>query len=120
MSEVRVQRAGGIASHNCRSTATGSSDSAMPMRFDTRRTWRSTGRPGTPRAWPRTTFAVFRPTPGSSTSASIAAGTLPPWRATSASAMPMSDFDLARKKPVEWICGSSSAVVAFASARASR
>ena len=33
-------------------------------------------------------------------------------RATSACAMPMSAFDLARKKPVEWICGSSSAVVA--------
>ena len=53
------------------STSTGSSDVAMPMRFDTRSTWRSTGSPGTPSAWPRTTFAVFRPTPGSSTSASI-------------------------------------------------
>ena len=33
--------------------------------------------------------------------------------------MPISAFDLARKNPVEWICGSSSAAVAFASARAS-
>ncbi len=31
--------------------------------------------------------------------------------------MPISDCDLARKKPVDWICGSSSAVVALASAR---
>ena len=33
--------------------------------------------------------------------------------------MPMSDFDFCRKNPVEWICGSSSAGVAFASAVAS-
>ncbi len=46
----------------------------MPMRFDTRSTWRSTGSPGTPSAWPSTTFAVFRPTPGSSTSASMRRG----------------------------------------------
>jgi hypothetical protein len=32
--------------------------------------------------------------------------------------MPDSDFDLARKKPVDWICGSSSPVVAVASALA--
>ena len=34
-------------------------------------------------------------------------------------AMPTSERDFARKKPVDWICGSSSSVVAFASARAS-
>ena len=43
----------------------------MPIRFATRSTCRSTGNPGTPSAWPSTTLAVFRPTPGSSTSASI-------------------------------------------------
>jgi hypothetical protein len=37
-----------------------------------------------------------------------------------ACAIPISDFDFARKNPVEWICGSSSAEVACASARASR
>ena len=107
MSEVRVQRSFGSAAHSCCSTTTGSSDSAMPMRFATRSTWRSTGRPGTPSACPSTTFAVLRPTPGSSTSASMLAGTSPPCVATSACAMPMSAFDFARKKPVEWICGSS-------------
>ena len=34
MSEVRVQRSAGIASHSCCSTTTGSSPSAMPMRLD--------------------------------------------------------------------------------------
>ncbi len=42
-------------------------------RFATRSTCRSTGSPGTPSACPRTTFAVLRPTPGSSTSASMSA-----------------------------------------------
>ena len=78
-SEVRVHRAGGIAAHNCRSTTSGSSESAMPMRFATRSTCRSTGSPGTPSAWPSTTFAVLRPTPGSFVRAAISAGTSPPW-----------------------------------------
>ena len=78
VSDVRVHSAGGMAAHNCCSTTSGSSDFAMPMRLATRRTWRSTGRPGTPSAWPRTTFAVLRPTPGSSTSASIVSGISPP------------------------------------------
>ena len=47
------------------STATASSPSAMPMRLRPRSTCRSTGSPGTPSAWPRTTLAVLRPTPGS-------------------------------------------------------
>ena len=70
--------------HSCCSTTTGSSDSAMPIRLATRSTCRSTGSPGTPSAWPSTTFAVLRPTPGSSTSASMLAGTCPPCRSTSA------------------------------------
>ena len=48
--------------------------------------------PGTPSAWPSTTFAVLRPTPGSSTSASIVFGTSPSCCSTSARAMPISDF----------------------------
>ncbi len=66
----------GSAAHNCCSTTSGSSDFAMPIRLATRSTCRSTGSPGTPSAWPRTTLAVLRPTPGSSTSASIVLGTL--------------------------------------------
>ena len=46
----------------------------MPIRLRDAQTWRSTGNPGTPSAWPSTTFAVLRPTPGSSTSASIVFG----------------------------------------------
>ena len=48
------------------------------------------------------------------------AGISPPCCSTTAVAMPTSDLDLARKKPVDWICGSSSAVVAPASARGVR
>ncbi|HEX2122545.1 MAG TPA: hypothetical protein VHL59_12975 [Thermoanaerobaculia bacterium] len=33
---------------------------------------------------PSTTFAVFRPTPGSAVSSSIVRGTSPPWRSTMA------------------------------------
>jgi hypothetical protein len=43
----------------------------------------------------------LRPTPGSFVSASIEAGTSPPWSFTSACAIPTSAFDLARKNPVE-------------------
>jgi hypothetical protein len=52
-------------------------------------------------------------------SAAISAGTSPPCFSTSAVAMPIRDRAFARKKPVERICGSSSAGVAVASARAS-
>ena len=53
---------------------------------------------------------------GQAVSASIVAGISPPCSSRPPCAMPSSDFDFARKKPVDWICGSSSAVVAFASA----
>ncbi len=102
VSDVRVQRSGGIAAHNCCSTTIGSSPSAMPMRLATRRTCRSTGSPGMPSAWPRTTFAVLRPTPGSSTSASIVVRHLAAVIARPAPApCRCSDFDFARKNPVE-------------------
>jgi hypothetical protein len=118
VSDVNVHFAFGIAAHNCCSTTSGSSPFAMPMRLATRKTWRSTGSPGTPNACPSTTFAVLRPTPGSSVSSSMVRGISPPWRSTTAAAMPARDFDFARKKPVDWICGSSSSVVAWCSAAA--
>ena len=77
VSDARVQSAGGSAAPSCCSTTSGSSDFAIPILLATRRTWRSTGRPGTPSAWPSTTFAVLRPTPGSFTSSSIVFGTSP-------------------------------------------
>src|SRR5664279_5058294 len=60
------------------------------------------------KAFPRITFAVLRPTPGSSVSSSIVSGTLPPCWATSACAMPSRLFVLLRKKPVLLISVSSS------------
>ena len=77
-SEARVQRSGGSCRQSNVSTTSGSSAWTRPMRLATRSTCRSTGRPGTPSACPSTTLAVLRPTPGSSTSASIDAGTSPP------------------------------------------
>ena len=71
---------GGSAPHSCCSTIIG----IVRLRR-CRCGWRRAARgdrpagPGTPSAWPSTTFAVLRPTPGSSTSASMSAGTSPPW-----------------------------------------
>ena len=73
-----VQRSGGRARTSVCSTLPGSSLWTRPRRLATRSTCRSTGRPGTPSAWPSTTFAVLRPTPGSFISASMSAGTSPP------------------------------------------
>ena len=75
--------------------------------------------PGTPSAWPSTTFAVFRPTPGSAVSSSMSAGTSPPCSARSFCDMPISAFDFWRKKPVDRISFSSSGGGRRASARAS-
>jgi hypothetical protein len=47
-----------------------------PNRVESRETWVSTTTPTLmPKAFPRTTFAVLRATPGSATSASISWGT---------------------------------------------
>ena len=62
-----------------------------------------------PKALPRTTFAVFRPTPGSVTRSSIVSGTRPPKRSTSAAAIPRTLFVLLRKKPVLRISSSKTA-----------
>ena len=112
MSDARVQRRRGRLAHRCCSTTTGSSPCAIPSWFDTRRTCRSTGKPGIPRACPRTTLAVLRPTPGRASRSSIRAGTFPSWRSVSAAAIPSSDRALERKKPVGRIWGSNSAGVA--------
>ena len=55
-----------------------SSPGASPVRFATRKMCVSTAIVGCPNATFSTTFAVLRPTPGSVSSASRSAGTLPP------------------------------------------
>jgi hypothetical protein len=65
------------------------------------------------------TFAVFRPTPGSAASASMVAGTSPPWSATTPRANPMMLLALFRKNPVERMISSTSSWRAAASACAS-
>ena len=78
-SVVRVHRSRGTRAMRRASTAAGSSPSARPSRFVTRRTCVSTAMPSlTSKAWPRTTFAVLRPMPGRVTSASMVRGTSPP------------------------------------------
>ena len=87
-----VCRCGGRAKSTCRSFrpfgAGQRAQSWAPPRSDhrmlrcrsgsTREARADDRQPGTPRAWPSTTFAVFRPTPGNSTRASIVSGTSPP------------------------------------------
>ena len=71
--------------------------------------WVSTVMPGTPNACPSTTFAVFRPNPGSVTNSARVPGTSPSNRSTSAWPSPISAVDLFRKNPVDLIISSSSA-----------
>jgi hypothetical protein len=58
----------------------------------------------------------LRPTPGSSTIASIERGTSPPWSALSARAQPSRLLVFARKKPVGRMISSTSSGRAAASA----
>ena len=62
-----------------------------------------------PKAFQRTTLAVFRPTPGRAVSPSRVRGTSPPWRSTMARQQPITLRALLRKKPVGRIVSSSSA-----------
>ena len=55
--------------------------------------------PGVSNAWPRTTFAVLRPTPGSVTRSSSVAGTSPPKRFTSSDAAGADVLRLALVEP---------------------
>ncbi len=101
------------------STLTGSSSVVHPRRRTRRPKCVSTVSPGTPNAFPSTTFAVLRPTPGRETRSSRRAGTSPSNRSTSAWPIPMTDWALARKKPVGRRISSSSARSADAYAAAS-
>ena len=101
------------------SISTGSADAVSLRRAASRVTWVSTAKPGLPKATPRTTLAVLRPTPRRVTSSSIRSGTCPPKRATTSSLISMIERALARKKPVLRISSSSSAGSAPAKAPAS-
>src|SRR6184192_3525784 len=104
-----------------RSIFTGSVSRVRPSRVDRRCTCVSTTIPSFFRNQvPSTTFAVLRPTPGSRTRASMVSGTSPPWRSSSAWAIPMMDLVLLRKNPVLWISCSSTAGSALAKSRAER
>ena len=49
-----------------------------PIRFSTRLTWVSTGKPGRPKALPKMTLALLRPIPGSFSNSAMVRGTVPP------------------------------------------
>ncbi len=67
-----------------------------------------------PYALPSTTFAVFRPTPGSVTISLSLRGTWPPNWSRSAAESPITDLVLARKKPVGLRISSTSSGLAAA------
>ncbi len=71
------------------SAFTGSVSCVRSSRRERRPTWVSTGRPGRSSATLRSTLAVLRPTPGMVTRSSIALGTSPPKRSTTAVAIPI-------------------------------
>src|SRR5450759_4577990 len=105
---IHVQRSFGMILLRSRSAFTGSVCFVQPRRRARRPTWVSTTTPsGAFQTFPRTTFAVFRPTPGSAWSSTIVCGTSPPCFSTSAFAIPRRDFAFALKKPVERIIFSS-------------
>ena len=91
-------RLGNSAPTSC-SAFTGSVWVVQPNRRASRPKWVSTVMPGRPKALPRTTFAVLRPTPGRSTRSLRRGGTSPPCRSTSAALSLSSESVLARKKP---------------------
>ena len=93
-----------------RSTLTGSWLEVSSSRRESRPTWVSTTTPSLrEKNVPRTTLAVLRPTPGSSTSSSIVSGTSPPWCSSRYAAAPWIDLALLRKNPVAWMAASTSA-----------
>src|ERR1035437_6491572 len=109
---------GGSILQTSASILTGSFCRVRPSLALRRVTWVSTASPGKPKATPRTTLAVLRPTPGSVTRSSISGGTWSSKRSTKALQQPMIDFVLARKNPVGWIMVSSSAGSGSAKGRA--
>src|SRR5712664_3843421 len=87
----------------------GSSFLDRSSRRESRWTWVSTTTPDAmPYAVPRTTFAVFRATPGKVRISSIVRGTTPPNVSKITLLAPMMDFVLLRKKPVGRMSCSSS------------
>ena len=115
VSETLVQCLAGKSAVKSASTASAVLNWVKPRRRETRRTCRSTGKPGTLSACPNTTLAVFRPTPGSLTSDFIDAGTVPSWSSASSAAAPLRDRALERKNPVGLTNVSSSSRSASAS-----
>ena len=90
----------GISAHRSRSIFGGSVFFVHPRRCAIRCTCVSTTTPsGAPNATPSTTFAVFRPTPGSATSSSSVWGTSPPCTSTSARAEPDDRLRLLPENP---------------------
>jgi hypothetical protein len=95
--EKIVQSLSGTNLMSSCSTFTGSLLSVSPSLPETRRTWVSTTMPSfEPKALPRTTLAVLRPTPGRATSSDIVRGTSPPCSSTRALAMPRKERALLR------------------------
>jgi hypothetical protein len=117
---MQAQRSCGIRPFRSRSTFSGSVWRDQPRRRARRPTCVSTTTPsGAPKAFPRTTFAVFRPTPGSALSSAIVRGTSPPCCVTIAFAAPRIERPLALKNPVDRISRSIAPAGAAASAAAS-
>ena len=104
----------GISAPTSCSTFTGSIDLLQPNLRDNRPKWVSTVIPGISKACPKTTFAVFRPTPGSFTSSSCIGGTFPLKSASKTLAKPLICFAFDLKKPVDLMIRSRSRISAFA------
>src|SRR6266571_6424754 len=103
------------------SILSGRSSFEKSSRRDSRCTCVSTTMPSAlPKATPSTTFAVVRATPGSFNNSSMAAGTFPPYSSAMIRLAALMLFALFRKKPLEWIIASSSAVPALANCSAVR
>ena len=93
--ERTVQSLRGMSVATLASTFSGSRLVVQPKRLASRPKCVSTVMPGMPKAFPSTTFAVFRPTPGRVTRSRSRGGTSPPNRSQSAWPSPIRLFALA-------------------------
>jgi hypothetical protein len=84
--------------------------SPNPKRMQTRRTWVSTIIPGRPKQAERTRFAVFRPTPGSSSKPSMEFGTFPSKRPIMTEEASTRCLAFVWKKPTLWMIFSTSEI----------
>ena len=73
---------GALSGSDCFSVSKGWLLLARANRLETRSTWVSTARAGTPKALLSTTLAVFRPTPGNASKSLPRYSTFPPWEST--------------------------------------